>query len=84
LLWRGKKIAGAAQRRNRIGLLIQGSVQPPPVGPERAHWQSAMCEVASEHWGLRWQIAQPDAAVIGRGTELAASKYSQASYTERR
>jgi hypothetical protein len=28
LLWRGKKIAGAAQRRTRNGLLIQGSVQP--------------------------------------------------------
>ncbi|SVD60035.1 uncharacterized protein METZ01_LOCUS412889, partial [marine metagenome] len=28
LLWNGKKIAGAAQRRNRHGLLIQGSVQP--------------------------------------------------------
>lgn len=29
LLWHGKKIAGAAQRRNKLGLLIQGSVQPP-------------------------------------------------------
>jgi lipoate-protein ligase A len=32
VLWRGKKIAGAAQRRTRTGLLIQGSVQPPPLG----------------------------------------------------
>jgi len=31
ILWQGKKIAGAAQRRNRLGLLIQGSVQPPPL-----------------------------------------------------
>jgi lipoyl(octanoyl) transferase len=30
LLWHGRKIAGAAQRRNRSGLLIQGSIQPPP------------------------------------------------------
>ena len=28
LLWHGRKIAGAAQRRNKLGLLIQGSVQP--------------------------------------------------------
>jgi lipoate-protein ligase A len=28
LLWQGRKIAGAAQRRNKLGLLIQGSVQP--------------------------------------------------------
>ena len=38
LLWNGKKIAGAAQRRNKLGLLIQGSVQrrrflcPRPIG----------------------------------------------------
>jgi len=40
LLWRGQKIAGAAQRRTKDGLLIQGSVQPrfqlrpsPPTAP---------------------------------------------------
>src|SRR5207245_480278 len=32
LLWQGRKIAGAAQRRRSDGLLIQGSVQPPPLG----------------------------------------------------
>ncbi len=31
LLWHGRKIAGAAQRRNQSGLLIQGSVQPGSV-----------------------------------------------------
>jgi len=31
LLWRGQKIAGAAQRRTRDGLLIQGSVQLSPL-----------------------------------------------------
>ena len=35
LLWRGLKIAGAAQRRNQLGLLIQGSVQPIMVGTSR-------------------------------------------------
>jgi lipoate-protein ligase A len=35
LLWHGKKIAGAAQRRNQLGLLIQGSVQPIMVGTSR-------------------------------------------------
>lgn len=41
VLWQGRKIAGAAQRRNRQGLLIQGSVQPPP-GAIRAEWEDAM------------------------------------------
>ena len=31
VLWHGRKIAGAAQRRNRHGLLIQGSVQHKPI-----------------------------------------------------
>src|SRR5580692_11023194 len=46
LLWRGKKIAGAAQRRNKLGLLIQGSVQPPPLSLVRANWEAAMQNVA--------------------------------------
>src|SRR5271154_975865 len=46
VLWNGKKIAGAAQRRNKLGLLIQGSVQPPPISLARAVWEAAMCEAA--------------------------------------
>ncbi|HKS38059.1 MAG TPA: lipoate--protein ligase family protein, partial [Verrucomicrobiae bacterium] len=54
LLWNGKKIAGAAQRRNRHGLLIQGSVQPPPIKVAKADWQKAMCDAACERWKARW------------------------------
>ena len=43
LLWHEKKIAGAAQRRNKLGLLIQGSVQPPPISLSPPDWQKAMC-----------------------------------------
>ena len=46
LLWHGRKIAGAAQRRTRDGLLIQGSVQPPPIGLGRTEWEQAMQAVA--------------------------------------
>ena len=42
LLWHGKKIAGAAQRRNQLGLLIQGSVQPPPLALAREVFEIAM------------------------------------------
>src|SRR5262249_6869932 len=44
LLWQSHEIAGAAQRRNRRGLLIQGSIQPPPLALSRNAWQSAMCQ----------------------------------------
>jgi len=44
LLWNGVKVAGAAQRRTRQGLLIQGSVQPPSPARflARKDWQEAM------------------------------------------
>ena len=51
LLWHGKKIAGAAQRRNKLGLLIQGSVQPPPISLARADWQKAMGDVGRVECG---------------------------------
>src|SRR2546423_298340 len=44
LLWHGQKIAGAAQRRTKHGLLIQGSIQPPPISLDRKDWESAMLE----------------------------------------
>jgi lipoate-protein ligase A len=80
LLWRKNKIAGAAQRRTRAGLLIQGSVQPPPVSLARTDWQQAMCDVAHANW----VAFQPDSALRERAEELAAKKYSQAAFTRKR
>jgi lipoyl(octanoyl) transferase len=91
LLWRGKKIAGAAQRRNQLGLLIQGSVQPPiqkaeggSQRPERAGWEKSMCRVAEKQFGVRWQVLLPDAALQAHAGELAHQKYSQPSYNCKR
>jgi len=80
LLWRGKKIAGAAQRRNKLGLLIQGSVQPPLVPVERADWEKAMLAVASETFSIQWQPLSPDADLLARAAELARQKYSKTAY----
>ena len=55
LLWHGKKIAGAAQRRNKSGLLIQGSIQPPPIKIARADWENAMQSAASEKYSVEWE-----------------------------
>ncbi|HEX5220927.1 MAG TPA: hypothetical protein VFZ59_15265 [Verrucomicrobiae bacterium] len=82
LLWHGRKIAGAAQRRNKLGLLIQGSVQPPPVALNRADWERAMVETVNPK--AHWIEFQPDAALQARGTELEAIKYSQASFNRKR
>lgn len=84
VLWQGRKIAGAAQRRTRNGLLIQGSVQPPPIKIARADWESAMCETARLQSGVNWLDFEPNAPVAGRIEDLAAKIYSQPEYNQRR
>jgi lipoate-protein ligase A len=83
LLWHGKKIAGAAQRRNKLGLLIQGSVQP-PLPLKRDDWENAMREAGSGKFGAHWQELKPDAALSGHVAKLASEKYSQRGYNEKR
>jgi len=84
VLWHGKKIAGAAQRRNKLGLLIQGSVQPPPLGLQRSAWESAMLRAGTNMFGAQWTEAEPDEALAARAFELVDEKYSQRSYNEKR
>jgi len=84
VLWHGKKIAGAAQRRNKLGLLIQGSVQPPPVSLRREDWEASMKEVGVREWKADWSVLEPDAGLRQRVDELVKKKYSLASYNEKR
>src|SRR5438132_3390482 len=83
LLWRGQKIAGAAQRRTRTGLLIQGSIQPPPLSLAKEKWHRAMCEVAQTMQGAGWTDLAMDNPLLERTNELARRKYSQATYTQK-
>lgn len=84
LLYQGRKLAGAAQRRNKLGLLIQGSVQPLPRGVERNAWQTAMTQVAAEQDGVTWSHLSPSEELLGRVKELATTKYSSPTHNERR
>ncbi len=83
LLWRGKKIAGAAQRRNQLGLLIQGSVQP-PLPLARDTWQEAMCDVGGSAFGVEWSDFEPDEPLRRRAEALVRQKYSQPEFITRR
>ena len=83
LLWRGRKIAGAAQRRRKDGLLIQGSIQPPLPSLDRVSWQQAMLGVARSAQGAHWGGCQ-EGALTRRALALARSKYSQPDYNRRR
>lgn len=84
LLLTGRKIAGAAQRRRRDGLLIQGSLQCPENLPSRSRWELAMCRIGSLQGGILWVATGPDLETRARADALAADKYSQAGYNARR
>jgi lipoate-protein ligase A len=81
LLRNGQKIAGAAQRRNKHGLLIQGSVQPAGLTLKRTAWERAMI---SEGEGLQWEALELDGPLRARAAELAKRKYSNVSYNSMR
>jgi lipoate-protein ligase A len=83
LLHAGRKIAGAAQRRNRQGLLIQGSIQP-SAGIAREDFEDSMKAVAASLWNIKWQILEPGGRLSQRVLDLSTEKYSQPSYNERR
>jgi lipoyl(octanoyl) transferase len=84
LLWLGRKIAGAAQRRTRTGLLVQGSVQPQPPGLKRADWEIALCSSATQTWAVRWEPLSEWRDLAERAHLLAREKYSQETYNRRR
>ena len=78
LIFRGKKIAGAAQRRNRDGLLIQGSIQAKDTGIERSCWESAMLKE------IEWEEWQPVEAFVKGIASLAEQKYESENHNQRR
>ncbi len=92
VLWHGQKIAGAAQRRNKLGLLIQGSIQPSHFQKsevrsqksERAAWQDAMRDVGRAVLGADCQEFGPDDVLRERVEFLTRQKYSQAAYNHKR
>ena len=84
LLWHGKKIAGAAPRRNKSGLLIQGSVQPPSLNLARGDFEAAMRAVAEKNFAVTWTDFAPDSELRTHAEALAQEKYSQINYNQKR
>ncbi len=84
VLWHGRKIAGAAQRRTKSGLLIQGSIQPPPISLAKADWQKAMCDVAHENFEMVWKDFLIETDLADCAETLAKEKYSQTGYNQKR
>ena len=80
----GSKIAGAAQRRSKHGLLIQGSIQPAPQNLPRQQWQNAMRVSAQSEWSARFVELEMTAALAQRAGQLAAEKFSRDEHNRRR
>jgi lipoate-protein ligase A len=73
----GKKVAGAAQRRTRKGLLQQGSIQHPILGQDfAARFAQKLCSTA------RRLKLQPD--LIDSARRLALLKYETQEWLRRR
>ena len=83
LIWRDRKMAGAAQRRRKDGLLIQGSIQP-PGGVEHVAWKNAMLEASREAWGIRWESMPAEIIPDRRAQELARETYEADAFNRRR
>jgi lipoate-protein ligase A len=84
LLWHGRKIAGAAQRRTRGALLTQGSVRPPPIGLIRDHWETAMINAGAALRHAAFEPLEPDDRFEKLTRSLTESRYSRDDYNRRR
>jgi lipoate-protein ligase A len=73
----GRKIAGAAHRKTRIGLLHQGSIQRNNLGRE---FRANLAETLSG----RINAGKISASVFKAAEKLAAEKYSTAAWLRRR
>jgi len=84
VLANGQKIAGAAQKRNKLGLLIQGSIQPARRDWNRADWEHALLDIGTQRLNIRWTELKPSAELLSRADILTAEKYSRKEYNQRR
>lgn len=83
LLYRGRKVAGAAQRRNRLGLLIQGSIHP-PEGAGRTGFEEALFASAADEHGVVWSDHPDIEGLHAAARSIAASVYGAPAHTRRR
>ena len=89
LLWGKSKLAGAAQRRNRFGLLIQGSIRPPtePLGEltwVRREWEEALLRSGANSLRVEWLELCLSDEFARRANDLAAKKYLLEGYNRSR
>jgi len=73
----GRKIAGAAQRRTRRGLLQQGSIQRIKLGKN-------LTEQFAQALAITWHEQKADEKVLNRARELTEQKYCTENWLRKR
>jgi lipoate-protein ligase A len=73
----GRKIAGAAQRRTRTGLLQQGSIQ-------HADLANGLAERFAHSLSLKCEVREIDSKVLQLAEEIAARKYATETWLRKR
>ncbi len=84
LLHQGRKLAGAAQRRNKLGLLIQGSIQPPPPQIPREQFVMAMVDAGNQLLAATAHPFVPGEELVSLTKRLADERYARAEHNRRR
>lgn len=79
----GVKVAGAAQRRNQSGLLIQGSIRP-PSNKNRSAWEESMRRWGQREWGVIWHSFQPQPEDESGVDLLMESRYGTTPFHQQR
>ncbi len=78
----GGKLAGAAQRRTRRGLLHQGSVMESGIGAQRERWQTVLTGLLSGERGVARDWA-PAAEVLAEAETLGREKYASEDWLKK-
>ena len=84
LLFGGKKIAGAAQRRNKFGLLAQGSIQARPAGLRREDWEQGMLRSGAILFGGEGEEFVPSPEFHKLVGTLQVEKYNLNEYNKKK
>jgi len=73
----GRKVAGAAQRRTRAGLLHQGSIQQVDLGKD-------FTERFAQELSGKWTARNLDQTIFNRAQEIGQQKYANQAWLRRR
>ncbi len=77
VLLNGRKIAGAAQRRNRHGLLQQGSIQ-------NVEFRDGFADSFANALSVNCEAKEIDGTLLARAREIATQKYGTDAWLRRR